>query len=164
VRQVNAAFAAVVVAAVLAGGVTATDFGMQLRTIDTIGVVEGQLDSTVTALRVDGGELRLTVRLANPTGYAIDLRGTFVRVFHDGPNQIAYGAGQRADDGPTRLPPRGSLSATYVVGLSPDQAQRLRSAVREGPVRLTVFHSMALRGEPFELARTNVTVTGEVSG
>ena len=29
---------------------------------------------------------------------------------------------------------------------------------------MTVFHSLELRGESFEISRTNVTVTGEVGG
>lgn len=163
-RQVNAAFVAIVVGATLAGGVTATGFGTELRTIDTISLVEDQIGSDVTTLRIDGGELHLTVRLTNPTGYAIRLEGTFVRVFGDGSTQLAFGAGRRADDGVERVPARGELTADYVVGLSPEQADRVRTAFEAGPVRLTVFHSLSLRGKSFEIARTNVTVSGEVGG
>ncbi|NIS31942.1 MAG: hypothetical protein GWN07_16205, partial [Actinobacteria bacterium] len=77
--------------------------------------------------------------------------------FQGDPTQIAYGAGARLDDGPARIPARGELTARYAVGLSPEQTDTVRSAFREGPVRLTVFHSLALRGESFEIARTNVT-------
>lgn len=161
-RRVNAAFVAIVAGAVLAGGVAATGFGTELRTIDTISIVEDQVGSDVTTLRVDGGKLHVTVRLTNPTGYAIRLEGTFVRVFGDSPTQLAFGAGRRVDDGRERIPARGELTADYVVGLSPDQADRLRAAVAAGPVRITVFHALSLRGESFEVARTNVTVTGEV--
>lgn len=162
-RRVNAMFVAVVVAAVLSGAVAAADFGTELRTIDTISVVEDQVETEVTALRLTDGELRVTVRLTNPTGYSLGLEGTFVRVFQDGPSQLAYGAGRRVDDNSERIPARGELTAVYAVGLSDDQADRLREAFASGPVRLTVFHSLALRGKSFEITRTNVTVTGEVA-
>lgn len=162
-RRVNVVFVALVVGAVLSGGVAAAGFGTQLRTIDTIGLVEDQVKSEITKLRVADGQLHLTIRLTNPTGFAIRLQGTFVRVFGDSPTQLAYGAGQRVDDGTERIPARGQLTAAYVVGLSPEQANRLRSAVGAGSVRLTVFHSLQLRGESFEIAETNVTVTGSVS-
>lgn len=163
-RRVNAMFVAVVIAAVLSGAVTAAGFGTELRTIDTISVIENQIQSDVTDLRLTDDELRVTVELTNPTGYPLGLEGTFVRVFQDGPSQLAYGAGQRVDDNPERIPARGELTAVYAVGLSDDQADRLREAFASGPVRLTVFHSLTLRGESFEVSRTNVTVTGEVAG
>lgn len=163
-RRVNVVFVAIVVGSLLSGAVAAAGFGTELRTIDTISLVEDQLSTDVTGLEVADQELRVTVQLTNPTGYAIELEGTFVRVFQDSPAQIAYGAGQRVDDGPERIPARGALTAEYAVGLSPQQDQRVHEAVAAGPVRLTVFHSLALRGESFEIARTNVTVTGEVTG
>lgn len=163
-RRVNLLFVAVVVGSLLSGAVAAAGFGTELRTIDTISIVEGQVGTDVESLSVADGELRVTVHLTNPTGYAIRLEGTFVRVFRDSPTQLAYGAGQRLDDGPERIPARGELTARYAVGLTPEQAERVRAAFREGPVRLTVFHSLSLREESFEIARTNVTVTGEVAG
>lgn len=163
-RRVNVVFVAIVVGSVLSGGVAAAGFGTELATLDTISIVEDQIRTDVTALRVEDDELWITVRLTNPTGYVIHLEGTFVRVFQGSPTQLAYGAGQRVDDGAERVPARGEVSAEYVVGLSSEQADRLRTAFEAGPVQLTVFHSLTLRGESFEVARTNVTVTGEGRG
>lgn len=163
-RRVNLVFVAVVIAAMGSGGIAAAGFGTELQTIDTISVAKGQVGSDVTELRVVDEELRLTIRLSNPTGYSIGVEGTFVRVFQDDPTQLAYGAGQRVDANTDRIPARGELTVEYAVGLSTEQANRVRSAVEAGPVRLTVFHSLSLRGESFEISRTNVTVTGEVGG
>lgn len=163
-RRVNVVFVAIVIGGTLSGVVAAAGFGTELRTIDTISVVENQVSTEVETLELADQELRITVRLSNPTGFTIGLDGTFVRVFRDSPTQIAYGAGQRMDDGPERITARGELTATYAVGLSPDQTEEVRAAFREGPVRLTVFHSLSLRDKSFEIARTNVTVTGEVRG
>lgn len=161
-RRVNVVFVAVVVGAALSGAVAAAGFGTELRAIDTISLVEDQVRTEVTDLQVVDDELRLTVRLSNPTGYPIGLEGTFVRVFQNGRTQVAYGAGQRVDDNAGHVPARGELTAEYVVGLTAEQAEAVRSAFEAGPVRLTVFHSLTLRGEPFEITRTNVTVTGTV--
>lgn len=161
-RRVNVVFVAIVVGSVLAGAVAAAGFGSELRTIETIDTVQGQIGTEVTELRVADGELLVAVRLTNPTGYAIELRGTFVRVFQGDPTQLAYGAGQRIDDGSERIPARGQLEARYAVNLDSEQADRLRTAFDEGPVRLTVFHSLSLRDRSFQVARTNITVTGEV--
>lgn len=161
-RRVNVVFMALVVGALLSGGVAATSFGSELRATDIISVVEGQLGSDVTELRVADGELFVTVELTNPTGYAVRLKGTFVRVFRGDPTQLAYGAGDRIDDGPERIPPHGQLEARYTVGLNSEQERRLRTAFESGPVRLTVFHAMSLRGQSFSVERPNVTVTGEV--
>lgn len=161
-RRVNAVFVAVVVGAVLTGAVTATGFGTELSTVNTISIIENQLRSDVTELRVVDQELQLTVRITNPTGYQLGLDGTFVRVFQGGPDQLAYGAGQRTDDGSDRIPARGSLTVRYVVGLSPSQAEDVRSAIESGPVQLTVFHSLTLKDESFNIGRGNITVTGEV--
>lgn len=163
-RRVNLLFVAVVVGSLLSGAVAAAGFGTELRTVDTISLVEDQVSTDVESLSVADRELRVRVHLTNPTGYPITLEGTFVRVFQDSPTQLAYGAGQRLDDGPDRIPARGDLTARYAVGLTPEQADRVRAAFEAGPVRLTVFHSLSLRGESFEIARTNVTVSGEVGG
>ena len=163
-RRVNVVFVAVVVGTLLTGAVTAASFGTELRTIDTISLIEDQVRTDVEELRLVDEELRVTVELTNPTGYPLALEGTFVRVFEDGPTQLAFGAGIRLDDGPTTVPARGSLTASYAVRLSPEGADAVERAFEAGPVRLTVFHSLALRGESFEIARTNVTVTGEVAG
>lgn len=162
-RRVNVVFVALVVAALLAGGVAANSFGAELQTTEIISVVGSQLESDVTELRVADGELFLRVDLTNPTGYAVRLEGTLVRVFRGDPTQLAYGAGHRLDDGPERIPPHGQLEARYSVGLNAEQEDRLRTAFESGPVRLTVFHSMSLRGQSFSVERRNITVTGEVS-
>jgi len=161
-RRVNGFFVSIMIGALLSGVVAAAGFGTELSTIDTISVIENQVSTDVETLRLVDRELRVTVRLSNPTGFTIGLEGTFVRVFEDSPKQLAYGAGQRIDDGQATVPARGELTATYAVRLSPDQADEVRSAFREGPVRLTVFHSLSLRDKTFEIARTNVTTTGEV--
>lgn len=161
-RRVNQVFVALVVGSLLTGGVAATSFGTELRTTKTIDRVQGQIGSDVTALKVAEGELFVTVEVTNPTGYAIRLRGTFIRVFEGDRTQLAYGAGQRIDDGRERIPPHGKLVARYAVGLDSEQAERLRSAFESGPVRLSVFHSLSLRGKSFKITRTNVTATGEV--
>lgn len=162
-RRVNVFFLAIVVGATMAGAAAATSFGTELRTIDTISVIEGQIGTDVTALEVADQELRLTVHLTNPTGYTLRLRGTFVRVFQGGPTQLAYGTGQRLDDRRERIPARGELTVRYAVGLTPEQSNQVRAAVASDPVRLTVFHSLTLRDEPFRIARTNVTVSGTVA-
>lgn len=163
-RPVNRFFVVIVVVSLLAGGIGANSFGSELRATEIISVVESQIDSEVTELRVTDGELLVTVEVSNPTGYPIQLEGTFVRVFRGDPTQLAYGAGHRLDDGPERVPPRGNLVARYSVGLNSEQADRLRTAFESGPVRLTVFHAMSLRGKSFTVIRPNVTVTGEVEG
>lgn len=161
-RRLNVVFVAIVVGAVLAGGVAAAGFGTELRTVDTISLVRGQLDTTVDEVVVGDEAFEVTVEVRNPTGYAIALQGTFVRVFQDSPTQLAYGAGERLDDGSATVPARGSLTARYRIGLTPEQAERLRNAAESGPLRLTVFHSLELEGESFEFSRTNVTITAEV--
>jgi len=161
-RRVNVVFVVLVVGAVLSGVVAAAGFGADLRTIETISVIEDQVGTEVGELRITDQELRVTVRITNPTGFELSLQGTFVRVFQGSPKQIAYGAGQRIDDRGARIPERGALTATYGVSLSPDQAEAVRQAFKRGPVRLTIFHSLSLRDESFEIARTNVTMTGEV--
>lgn len=161
-RRVNRFFVVIVVISLLAGGVGANNFGGELRATEIISAVESQIDSDVTELRVADGELLVTVEITNPTGYPVRLEGTFVRVFRGDPTQLAYGAGQRLDDGPERIEPRGALVARYAVGLNSEQANRLRTAFESGPVRLTMFHSMSLRGKSFTVVRPNVTTTGEV--
>jgi hypothetical protein len=161
-RRVNRYFVVIVIGSVLAGGAAATTFGSDLRTIDTIATVEGQVGTEVTDLRVVDDELLISVRLTNPTGFSIELRGTFVRVFRGDPTQLAYGAGQRVDDGSDRVPPRGRLDARYAVNLDDEQTERLRTAFESGPVRLTVFHSLSLQDRSFQIARSNITVNGEV--
>ncbi|MFB6360542.1 MAG: hypothetical protein ABEH59_04400 [Halobacteriales archaeon] len=161
-RRVNGLFVAIMIGGLLSGGVAAASFGTELRTIDTISVIENQISTDVEQLEVVDEELRVTVRLNNPTGFTIGLDGTFVRVFEDSRQQLAYGAGQRVDGGPATVPARGRLTATYIVHLSSNQAAEVRAALREGPVRLTVFHSLSLRDQSFEIARTNVTISGEV--
>lgn len=163
-RRVNRFFVAIVLLSLFAGGVGANSFGSELRATEIISAVEPQIESDVTELRAVDGELLVTVEVTNPTGYPIRLEGTFVRVFRGDPTQLAYGAGQRLDDGPERIPPRGDLVARYSVGLNAEQADRLRTAFESGPVRLTVFHAMSLRGKSFTVIRPNVTVTGEVGG
>lgn len=162
-RPVNAVFVALVVGSLLVGGVAANGFGSELRTTDRISVIQGQIGSDVTALRVADDDLFVTVAVTNPTEYPLQLRGTFVRVFRGDPTQLAYGAGHRLDDGPERIQPGRTLVARYRVGLTSEQADRLRTAFESGPVRLTVFHSMELSGQSFQVIRTNVTVTGEVA-
>jgi hypothetical protein len=161
-RRVNVVFVALVVGSLLSGGVAATSFGSELRTTDIISVVEGQLETDVPELRVADGKLFVRVELTNPTGYTVRLEGTFVRVFRGDPTQLAYGAGQRLDDGAERIPPHGQVEARYAVGLNSEQEDRLRTAFEAGPVRLTVFHAMSLRGQSFSVERPNITVTGEV--
>lgn len=162
-RRLNGLFVAIMIGALLSGTVAAAGFGTELSTIDTISVIENQVSTDVETLELTDQELRFTVRITNPTGFTIGLDGTFVRLFKDSPTQLAYGAGQRLDDGPATIPARGELTATYGVSLSPDQADDVRAAFSEGPVRLTVFHSLSLRDKSFEVARTNVTITGEMS-
>lgn len=154
----NLAFVGIVVAAAVVGGASAVSYGSELRTVDLITLVEGRLGSDVTALRLVDGELRFTVTIDNPTDHPLELRGSFIRVFQGEAAQLAYGAGQRLDDGPTRVPARGTLTARYAVSLSPSGADRLREAFRAGPVRVSVFHSLALRGRSFEIARADITV------
>lgn len=158
-RRVNVVFVAVVVGATLTGGVTAAGFGTDLRTVDTITTVERRLGTTAVDLRLSDQTMLVEVRLTNPTGYRIGLAGTFVRVYDDDRNQLAYGTGDRVDDGPSVVPPRGSLDARYAVGLTPAEADRLRAALADGPVRLSLSHSLSLRGKSFQLVRSNVTVS-----
>lgn len=162
-RRVNLVFVAIVVGSVLAGGGAAASFGTELRTVDTITLVQGQLESQVTSMAVVGEELHVSVRLANPTGSPVHLSGTFVRVFADDGTQLAYGAGERTDDGPGTLGARSELTARYIVRLTPSQADRLETAVEAGPVRVRLFHSMSLGDEPFQIIRNDV-VSGEVDG
>lgn len=145
----------------MAGGVAAASFGTELRTVDTITLIRGQIDSDVTSFQVVGDELHVSVRLANPTGFDVRLSGTFVRVFADEETQVVFGAGERVDDGSTVIESRSELSARYIVRLTPTQAERLRSAVEAGPVRVRLFHSMSLGDEPFQIVR-NDDVAGEV--
>lgn len=164
-RRVNGVFGAIVVLALLTGGVAAVDFGTELRTVDTISLVERQLDSSVTSFRVVDGEIHVTVQLTNPTGYAVRLHGTFVRVFEpSGGSQLAYGAGERVDDGPETIGPRAELTARYRVRLTPGQTSAVRETVDAGPVRVRLFHSMSLGEEAFTLVRNDDAVTGEASG
>lgn len=163
-RRVNIVFVVLVAGAVLTGGVAASGFGSELQTIDTIGVVHGQLGTDVTDLRLADGELVVSVRLTNPTGYPIQLGGTFVRVAQEDSVQLAYGAGTRLDDGPERIPSHGRLDARYSVGLTADQADRVRAAFESGPVQVSVAHSLSLGGKSFQLTRSNITVSGEVAG
>lgn len=165
VRRVNGVFGAIVVLALLTGGVAAVDYGTELRTVDTISLVERQLDSSITGFRVTGGEIHVTVRLTNPTGYAVRLHGTFVRVFApNGGSQLAYGAGERVDDGPETVGPRAELTARYRVRLTPDQASAVRETAEAGPLRVRLFHSMTLGEEAFTLVRNDDAVTGEATG
>ncbi|NIS31943.1 MAG: hypothetical protein GWN07_16210, partial [Actinobacteria bacterium] len=59
--------------ALLSGVVAGAGFGTELRTIDTISLVERQLSTEVESLAVADGELRVTITLTNPTGYPIEL-------------------------------------------------------------------------------------------
>lgn len=161
-RRVNTVFVVLVAGAVLSGGVAASGFGSDLHTIDTIGVVHGQLGTDVTDLRLVDGELLVSVRLTNPTGYPIELRGTFIRVAQEASIQLAYGAGTRVDEGDELLPPHGRLDARYAVGLTRDQEDRVRTAFDSGPVRVTVAHSLSLGDKTFDLSRSNISVNGEV--
>lgn len=161
-RRVNTVFVGVVAVSVAVGGVAGAGFGGELDAINTIDIVDQQLDSTVTELRLVDGTLRVSIRIENPTGYPVRLHGTFVRVFEGSREQLAYGSGQRLDDAGDVVPARGHLSPRYLITLSPEQADRLRAEFRRDTVRLTVFHSMSLRGERFRIARTNITVRGEV--
>lgn len=137
-------------------------FGSDLQAVETISLVQGQLDSEVTAFRVIEDEVRVSVRLVNPTGYPVRLRGTFVRVVAEDGSQLAYGAGQRVDEGGEVVEAKGELIAHYVVRLSPEQVDRLRAAVAAGPVRVRLSHSLSLQDESFTLARTDERVSGEV--
>lgn len=163
-RPVNVVFVALVVGSLLVGGVAANGFSSELRTTDRISDIQGQIGSDVTALRVADDDLFVTVAVTNPTEFPLRLRGTFVRVFRGDPTQLAYGAGQRLDDSAERIQPGQTLVARYRIGLTSEQADRLRTAFGSGPVRLTVFHAMELRGQSFQVIRTNITVTGEVDG
>lgn len=161
-RRVNTVFVVLVAGAVLSGGVAASGFGSDLQTIDTISVVHGQLGTDVTDLRLVDGELLVSVRLTNPTGYTIELGGTFIRVAQEASIQLAYGAGTRLDEGEAQLPPHGRLDARYAVGVNSEQEDRVRNAFESGPVRITVAHSLSLDGRTFDLTRSNISVDGEV--
>lgn len=160
--RANRIFVAAVLLSLALGGLAGADYAGELGAIEDITVVERQLESTVTELRLEGGALEFAVVIENPTTHAVELHGTFVRIFEGRPEQLAYGAGERVDDGRRTVPAHGHLRGEYRLPLSPEQEDRLRQAFRAGPVRVSVFHSLSMRGEPFRVARTNITVEGAV--
>ena len=148
-ERTNVAFLLLVALSVLLGGNVAAGFGSDLQTVDTISVVQDQIETDVTDATVDDGALVVTVSLQNPTGYDFQLTGSHFRAFNDTELKLAYASGQRIDDGEDVLAARDSLDVRYRVPLTPAQAQKLETALANGQPSLTGTHSLQLGDTKF---------------
>lgn len=155
--RLQVSFAALLVVSLSLGGVTAVDMGDRFGEIDSIGAVRGQVSTTVVDVAVDEDTLVVTARIDNPSEASLQHNGAYFRLHNDTDENLANGAGTRLDDNGTAVPPDGSLTVRYGVGLSESQARLVRSAL-ERDASLSVTFGMTLGDTSFEL-RTNQNVT-----
>lgn len=128
------AMAGTILLSVAAGAAGLGTVGTQVGLAYTAASVSDRADVTVTGVDASGDDLELSLELSNPTGTPVKLTGLYVQVATQEESQLAYGAGQRVDDGPAVIRPGETITARYHVGMSPAQAERVREALDRGTV------------------------------
>lgn len=154
-ERANALFVLLVALSVGVGATVAADFGSEIDTVgNVVPVVQDQVTTEVTEVRIVDEQLRVTVRIDNPTGYDLRLTGAFFRMSNETDVQIVAGAATRIDDGPSTIPAKGSLRVSYEVPIHPSQVEEVRAALERGATlsgRLGVVlndHSFTVQVEP----------------
>jgi hypothetical protein len=97
----------------------------------------------------------LTVRIENPSGRALSLGGTYVRLSNDSEPTLAAGAADFAGvDPPVTLAAGETRTVRYAVSVREDTARRVRAASAAGPVTASLSLSLHYR---------DTAVTGRVT-
>lgn len=154
-ERLDVAFAVVVVATVVLGGVAAVQEADTMRAKRQSSELKGQLGASFSELSVNDDELRVTVTLRNPTEQAFAVRGGLLRAHNASTAKLTQGPAKRIDDGADRLPPGGSVTIRYAINLNPAQADDIRAAIAAGDLHVTIKQSMSLRGAEFTVVRTS---------
>lgn len=164
-RRLDVGFALVVLASVVVGGATAANFGSRLHAVNATQFVEDEITTQITDVHVENRRLYVEEEIRNPTKYDIRLTGSFLRAFNETDSRIAWGSVTRVDDESNVVPSRESLTVRFVLRLTPQQADRLRSAPENGGFSVTGTHSLELRDTRFTktIAASRVNETTEVN-
>lgn len=155
---VRAAFAAVLIASAVLGGITVADFGNRLDATDTTGVVKSQVTTELVDATVREDRFVATVRFENPTKVDLRVLGAKLRVFNDSEGRLVSGPADRLDDNGETLPGGGSLTATYAVSFAEPERGRVLAAL-EGDATLAMSTSMRLGDVQFAYIPEDKNVT-----
>lgn len=135
-RRRRLALAAVVLVAVVAGGLGVGSVGAQISTARTGSAVADQLVVEVAAVDASDDVADVTLRIENPSDHGVELAGVTLRAANASETRLGYGPGRHVD-GPTAVAPGETVTTTYRLQLSPDQAWALRTAFESGDVTVS---------------------------
>jgi len=157
--RLQVSFAVLLVVSLSLGGVTAADIGERFGELDSIGTVRSQVSTTVVDVSLEDDDLVVTARIDNPSSATLQHNGARIRLHNETNERLASGAGMRLDDNGSIVPPEGSLTMRYAVGLSDPQVPLVRSALADGAT-VSVSFGMTL-GESDFVIRTAQNTTGD---
>lgn len=155
-HRLNQAFFVTVLLLTLLGSVAAADFTQTLGNAESAGLIKDQIRTELLEADVVDERFVLTVRIHNPSQFSLDLNGAYT-VVSKNDDRITYGTIVNHEEVPSTVPARGSVTVTYGFALSPDQAERLRKALRRGPVNVSGQHSLQ-----FHETKFSASFSGEV--
>lgn len=141
--RLQAAFVALLLVAGALGGATALDTGSTLRAVDASSLIKDQVQVDVENVDLRDERLVVTTAIENPTGLDLDIDGARFRVYNASNDRLAFGAGERLDDGGTTLGAGETVTATYAVRLSPAQRDTLATAL-EGEAAISINLALGL--------------------
>lgn len=158
--RIDAGLLVVVLASAALGGTVAADFTDRLQSFGAASLIEEQVTTEITDVRVEGQRLYLDVRVRNPTRYDLRLAGVFVRVFNESDSRLAWGSASPVGENASVVPAGGSLRARLALRLTPAQADSVRAALRTGGVDVTGRQSFLLDGTELSVQISTTHVSG----
>lgn len=128
-----------VVASVAFGGIGVGQVDASIGYANAAEEVNERTTVELTSMTESEDSVELTLEVTNPTDRTLVLTGVYIRASNSTTAKIANGAGTPLDrKWPVRVQPGTSETITVDVGLSPAQAESLRTARDAGPVRLDI--------------------------
>lgn len=149
--RIDSGLLVVVLASVVLGGTVAANFTGRLQSFGAAPLIEEQVTTEITDTRVEDQRLYLDVKVGNPTRYELRLTGVFVRVYNETDSRLAWGSATPVGEERV-VPARGALDTRLELRLTPEQADSVAAALRNGGFDVT-------GRQAFRLGDTELTVT-----